>query len=50
MPSCCITPQVTEEFERGAQSFKDAGQEFDAERLKEQALETVKVNASACSG
>lgn len=34
---------MTAEFERGAQGFKEAGQEFDAERLREQATETVKV-------
>jgi hypothetical protein len=27
------------------QSFKDAGQEFDEQRLREQAIETVKVSA-----
>lgn len=39
----CLMCQVTAAFERGAQSFKEAGQEFDAERLREQATETVKV-------
>ena len=40
-----LATQVTEEYEKGAQSFKDAGQDFDAERLREQAAETVKVGA-----
>ena len=42
---CHTCTQVTEEYEKGAQSFKDAGQDFDAERLREQATETVKVDA-----
>ena len=42
---CHACTQVTEEYEKGAQSFKDAGQDFDAERLREQATETVKVDA-----